>query len=251
VDITSKKEMQKIPHHLLDVEDPKKTFNADKFLKLTKEKIKDILKREKLPIICGGTGFYINLLTENIKLLPVKPNKKLREKLQKESLENLISILREKDKTALNKIDLKNKVKVIRAIEIIEKLGKFKEVEKIPKEFDFLKIGLDTESDELKSKIETRLQKRFKKGLIGEVKKLHQKGLSFKKMDELGLEYRYVSKFLKKEISKEEMLKKLQTEIWHYAKRQRTWFKRDGEIKWFKPDENQKIEKEVLKFLKN
>lgn len=159
----TKKEMQKIPHHLLDVEDPKKTFNADKFLKLAKEKIKDILKREKLPIICGGTGFYINLLTENIKLLPVKPNKKLREKLNKESLENLISILKEKDKTALNKIDLKNKIKVIRAIEIIEKLGKFKEVEKMPREFDFLKIGLDTESDELKNKIETRLQKRFKR----------------------------------------------------------------------------------------
>ena len=98
----TKKEMQKIPHHLLDVEDPKKTFNADKFLKLAKEKIKGILKREKVPIICGGTGFYINLLTENIKLPSVKPNKKLREKLQKESLEKLVSILEKIDKIIEN-----------------------------------------------------------------------------------------------------------------------------------------------------
>ncbi len=246
----TKKEMASIPHHLLDIEDPKKTFNANKFLKISKQKIKDILKRGNLPIICGGTGFYINLLTENIELLSVKPNKRLRKILGTKKIEELVLDLKNKDPEAFKKIDIKNKIKVIRALEIIEELGKFEDVKKGKKEFDFIKIGLDTESDILKSKIKIRLEKRIKKGLVKEVKKLYENGLSFEKLESFGLEYRYVSKFIKKEISKEELLRTLETEIWHYAKRQRTWFKRDKEIKWFKPEEKEKIEKEVFDFFK-
>ena len=116
-----------------------------------------------------------------------------------------------------------------------------------------LKIGLTVPHEILKVMIKNRLLMRLKKGMIKEVEKLHKDGVSWKRLDSLGLEYRYVALYLQKKLSKEDMLEKLNTEIWHFAKRQKTWFKRDQSIIWINPlnkNEKVKAQKEIKKFLK-
>lgn len=137
---------------------------------------------------------------------------------------------------------------MIRAIEIVKSIGKVPKIRK-SSPYDVLQIGLEWPDNILKKRIKDRLLKRIKSGMIKEVKDLHKNGLSWKRMEQLGLEYRYVSLFLQNKISKEEMIEKLNTEIWHYAKRQKTWFKKDKRIKWFSPKEVRKIEKEIKGFL--
>jgi tRNA dimethylallyltransferase len=137
----------------------------------------------------------------------------------------------------------------MRAIEIAKHLGNVPEITKDPK-YNVLQIGIETDDGVLKEKIQTRLLARLKKGMIAEAKKIHASGVSWKRMEELGLEYRYLARFLQNKITKQELVEQLGTEIWHYAKRQKTWFKRDERIKWFPLSHKKKIEKEIRKFLK-
>lgn len=236
-----------IPHYLIDVVSPKKTFNVTDWKKLAEEKIETILKRSKLPIICGGTGFYIQSIVDGVVLPEVPPNKKLRKELEKKSLEELVLILKKLDKDRIKNIDTKNPVRLIRAIEIAKALGKVPKLKNAESKYDFIQIGITLPQDELRKKIEKRLLTRIKKGMIKEAENLLKKGVSLKRMKELGLEYKYLALFLEKKITKQEMLEKLNTEIWHYAKRQITWFKRDKRINWFKPNEISKIERILTK----
>lgn len=245
----TKKEMLGVKHHLLDTVSPKKIFSVSDFKKLAEEKIKEIINRKKIPIICGGTGFYISSITENILIPDVKPDNKLRKKLEKKDATELFDILKKLDKTRSENIDKNNKVRLIRAIEICKSIGKVPKKNKFENKFDFLKIGLFLEKEQLQNKIKGRLLKRIKTGMIKEVENLHKKGLSFKRMIDLGLEYRYISLFLQKKMSKHEMIEKLNTEIYQYAKRQMTWFKRDKEILWFKPEERERVKNKVKEFL--
>lgn len=226
----TKKEMKGIPHYLLDVISPKKVFSVNNYQRLATEKIEDILSRGKLPIICGGTGFYIESIVDGIVLPEVKPNKELRKKLEKESVENLFKKLKKLDGKRAREIDKNNKVRLIRAIEIAEELGKVPKVKKIQK-YDTEIIGLDTDDENLKYRINKRLIKRLP-GIIREIKKLKEDGLSWKRLESFGLEYRYGALYLQNKISRKEMIEKLNIEIWHYAKRQITWFKRDKRIEW-------------------
>ncbi len=229
----TKKEMRGVPHHLLDVASLRSVFSVERFQKLGKKAIKDILKRGKTPIICGGTGFYIDALVYESSFPAVQPNKELRAQLEKKSTEELFTLLKEKDADRSESIDSKNKVRLIRALEIVEAIGKVPETKKeSPYKIEW--IGLDFPDDILKERIHIRLIKRIKEGMIKEVETLHEKGLSWKRLFDLGLEYRYISLFLQGNISKHEMLETLEKEIWHYAKRQRTWFKRNKEIRWMK-----------------
>ena len=106
-------------------------------------------------------------------------------------------------------------------------------------------------NEDLKKRIRIRLFARIREGMVAEAKKLHKNGVSYKRMEALGLEYRYLAKYLKNEISKKEMIEKLNTKIWHYAKRQITWFKRDKEIKWFSPKDKKLLNFIKSEFLKN
>lgn len=243
----TKNEMLGVHHWLLDVVSPKKIFTVVDWKKLAKEKIEIILKRNKLPIICGGTGFYIQSITDGVILPEVPPNKKLRKELEKKSLEELLNILKKIDIKRFKNIDTKNPVRIIRAIEIATTLGKVPKIQKEKNKYNFIKIGITLPPEDLKERIQKRLKERIKNGMIEEAQNLLKKGVSLKRMKELGLEYRYLALFLENKISKEEMIKKLETEIWHYAKRQMTWFKRDKRIHWFKPTEISKIEKLLTK----
>ena len=229
----TKKEMKGVPHHLLDVTNPKKVFSVADYKKLADKKIEEIISRGKIPIIVGGTGFYIDSVINDSQLPEVKPNKNLRKELEKLSTGELFKILKKLDPRRAKEIDAKNPVRLIRAIEIAKELGKVPKLKTNPK-YDTITIGLDFPDNELKERIEKRLISRFKNGMLDEAKKLHSQGLSFKRMEQLGLEYRYMAKFLQGKITEKEMVEKLNLEIWKYAKRQRTWFKRDKNIIWVK-----------------
>jgi tRNA dimethylallyltransferase len=225
----TKKEMRGIPHHLLDVAHPRRAFSVAQYKKLADKAIKDIVKRNKTPIIVGGTGFYIDAVVFDRQLPAVKPNKELRKKLEKVSLEKLQKQLQQLDPERYDTIDIHNRVRLIRALEIVEAIGKVPTALKLrgasPK-YDIRWIYLDFPDDVLKQRIHDRLLKRMKQGMVKEVEQLHAQGLSWKRLEALGLEYRFVAQYLQSKLSKPELLTQLETAIWHYAKRQRTWFKK-------------------------
>jgi len=246
----TKKEMLGITHYLLDIANPKTFFSVVKYKELAEKAIEKIIAKNKTPIICGGTGFYIDSVVKNIILPEVRLNKKLRSKLEKYSAEKLFKILKKLSPIRAKNIDKNNKVRLIRAIEIAKTLGEVpKIVEKLSK-YDFIFIGLDTDNNILKDRIEKRLIKRIKLGMIKEVAKLHKQGTSWKRLESFGLEYRQTALYLQSKIAKDEMIKNLKSEIWHFVKRQRTWFKRNKKILWFKPQRVSQIIKLVQTKLK-
>lgn len=244
----TKREMKGVSHHLLDIVSPKSVFSVLQFQKKANKIISDISKRGKVPIIAGGTAFYIQSIVDNISIPEVKVNKELRKKLESQETVKLFKTLEKLDPQRAKNIDSKNKVRLIRAIEIAKAIGKVPKVTK-NKKYESLQIGLYWPDNILKKRIYDRLIARLKNGMVGESRKLHKNGLSWKRMESLGLEYRFTAQFLQKKISKEEMIEKLNTEIWHFAKRQKTWFKKDKRIKWFKPTQISSIKKEVKNFI--
>ena len=238
----TKRETRGIPHHLLDVVSPKNKFTVTEWKKQAEKAIPEIIGRGGLPIIVGGTGFYIQSIVDDIVLPEVPPNSKLRKKLEKKTTQELFRTLQKLDPRRAKTIDSKNPRRLIRAIEITEALGKVPKIKKGKSKYNFIQIGIKP-GEKYKEDIHKRNLKMIKDGMVSEARRLHKNGLSWKRMDELGLEYRLLAKFLKKEITKEELIEKLDNEIWNYAKRQITWFKKDKRIMWFKPKDLKKIEK--------
>jgi len=262
----TKEEMRGVSHYCIDVASPKKRFTVAQYQKLAKKALKKILAKGKIPIICGGSAFYIYALLNDWNLPAVPPQKKLREKLEKKSAKELFQQLKKLDPQRAKNIDKHNKRRLIRALEIILTTNKpipslvfnSKNKNGLYEVFEVLKIGIKKGKKELKKLISQRLKKRIKQGMIEEVKNLHQKGLSWKRLDELGLEYRYISYYLRGLIDKEKMIKILNQKIWQFAKRQMTWFKKDptpeqirhkksAKIKWVK--NYKEAEKLIKKFL--
>jgi tRNA dimethylallyltransferase len=240
----TKKEMRGIPHHLLDVADAREIFSVSEYKTLAEKALKEIVDKNKTPIVVGGTGFYIDALTGTASFPEVPPNKQLRKKLEIKSAETLFKLLEKKDSRRAKMIDPHNKIRIIRALEIIESLGKVPEIKKTKTPYEFVYIGLRPKQKELEKKIYTRIIQRLD-GMIKEAKRLHADGLSYKRMYDLGLEYRSLSRLLQKKISKKEMVNELFKATVKYSKRQETWFKRNKKIKWFEP----KATKEINRYL--
>jgi len=221
----TQKEMSGVPHHLIDVVNPKKKFTVVEYQKLAICAMTDILKKGKIPIICGGTGFYIDAITKGIVFPEVPPNLKLRKILEKKEASELLKILIKLDsaraKNIKEKNEQNNKVRLIRAIEIAKTLGKVPQITEAMPPYKFIKIGLYLPIDKLKKKIEQRVKKMFEAGLLNEIKKIKRSGISNKRLQELGFEYF------------EPTPQKVILETLKYAKRQITWFKRDKKIKWY------------------
>src|SRR3989339_1110805 len=210
-----------IPHHLLDVANPKNKFTVAEYQKLAISAIVEIIKRGKIPIICGGTGFYIDAITKGTVFPEVPPNIKLRKELYSKSAIALFEYFKKMDPERAKNIDTKNKVRLVRAIEIAKYLGEVPRPKANPLPYQFIKIGLYLPPDKLKNKVEQRVKKMFKDGLLKEIEKLKRAGVSDKRLKEFGFEYNNPTP--------EKVIK----ETLKYAKRQMTWFKRDKEIKWF------------------
>jgi len=258
-----------VPHHLLDVASPKRRFTVAQYKKLAQKAIKKILAKDKIPIICGGTGFYIQAVAENLEIPAVKPDLKLRARLEKKSAQELFEQLKKLDPNRAKKIDRFNRRRLIRALEIVYKTGKPVPTLVIPAKagiqtselgfrakpgmtdtnhFDALFLGIKKSPAELKKLIAARLQKRLKQGMIEEVKNLRQDGISWKKLDDFGLEYRWIAKHLQKQISRKVMISRLQKEIEHFAKRQMTWFRKNKQINWIK--NKTELQRIIKKFFK-
>jgi tRNA dimethylallyltransferase len=237
-----------IIHHLIDFINPRNQYSAALFQKQAQKAIRDITARGKLPILCGGTGFWLDAVIYNFQIPNVKPNLKLRRKLEKKTATQLYCQLCKLDANRARTVDFHNKRRLVRALEIIITTGK--PVPSLYRQsiYDALWIGIKTPQQHLFKKIDQRLKLRLKAGMIQEVQNLHKSGLSWKKLENFGLEYKYVSLFLQKKLSYDEMLKQLSLAIKHYAKRQITWWKRNQEIKWI--NKTSQAKKQVEKFPK-
>jgi len=249
----TKKEMAGIPHYLLDVVSPKTRFTVAQYQKLAQKAIEKIIKKNKLPIIVGGTGFYIQSVVDGIVIPEVKPDWKLREKLSSQPLPELVKQLVALDPVRADNIDQNNPRRVIRALEIALKTGKQILALEKTNQFDVFEIGIKKSREELKELIRRRLMARLKNNaMINEVKKLHNPpaggGISWKRLEEFGLEYRFVAQYLQNKITYQEMVDKIQIESEHYAKRQMTWFKRDKRIHWVK---NRREAEKLIKIFLN
>jgi len=243
-----------VPYHLIDVVSPKVRFDLAQYQKMAFAAINDIIKRGKLPILVGGSGLYLQAVVENYKLSEVKKNLVLRKGLEKLSVEALFDNLKKlapKLAAKLNQSDKNNKRRLIRYLEILEQDKNFKS-RAGKRKYDALIIGVKFSKDILKQRIFKRLLERFKEqNMIGEVENLHEQGLSWKKLEEFGLEYKFIALYSQGKLRYEEMVEKLNQAIYQFAKRQLTWFKRwekqGAKINWVR--DSQKIEKLVKGFL--
>lgn len=229
----TKKEMSGIRHHMLDVINLKKTFSVSDYQKQTKKIIEEIYDHGNMPILVGGTGFYVDAVVNDFVLPEVAPDYKLRAKYTTKSAIANFVVLKKLDPERAKHIDPNNNIRIIRAIEIARALGKVPKIKK-SNIYDTLWIGIDLEDKKLKNNISKRLISRLKSGMIREAKKLHDSGVSYRRLKTLGLECKYCALYLEGKISKTEMITELEKEIWQYVKRQRTWFKRNKDIIWLK-----------------
>jgi len=245
---------ERIPHYGIDIISPKTEYNSAKFKKYADKIIKDILGREKIPIICGGTGFWIKALVDNVIYPEVAPDWELRNKLHNYSAKKLFQMLKKLDSVRAKNIDAKNPVRLIRAIEICKSIGKRK--------YETLQIGINLPKEKLYQNIQKRLKQRFFAGMIKEVKKLHfENKISWKRLESFGLGYKIISEYLRKEVYpvkfersetgeavfNRELFEQIYLAEKNYAKRQMTWFQKDKRIIWLPKYKD--VEKEVKKFL--
>ncbi len=238
-----------VPHHLLDVISPIETYSVAQFQNDGRHAISEILKKKSIPFIVGGTGFYVDALLFDMQFPSVAPNTLIRNMLADLSTDELFAKLQLIDPRRSNGIDAKNRVRLVRALEIAMTQGPVLPVITTSK-YDICWIGITTDTATLRERISKRLSKRIDQGMISEFTKLHANGLSYLRMEALGLEYRYGARLLQGLITKEEFERVLTNEIAKYAKRQMTWFKRNTQINWFEIGKLDEVPKLVEQFLK-
>ncbi len=245
-------EMQGVPHHLIDIADISYRYTGADFVRDAKAAISDIIARGKVPIIAGGTFFYLDLLRGKMMTAEVEPDLELQAELEKLTTTELFEKLTAADSARAATIEPSNRRRLIRALEIIETLGSVPPPTTAESEYDWLIFGIDIDRDTLNTRIEERMLERLKHGMREEVENLLAQGVSAERLVDFGLEYRFLTRNIQKEIPYEVMTEKLFTKIKQFAKRQRTWLKRDKEIIWKPfPVTHKNLESEVSAFLGN
>lgn len=233
-------EMQGIPHYMLDFVLPSERYSVADFKEAATDRIEDILKREKVPIIVGGTGLYVDALTKNITYpeieIDLEYRKQLEELIKENGLESLYEEVKKIDEKAMQTISKNDKKRIMRVLEIYHQTGKTKtqlesESRLTPPPYEYIVFAINMEREKLYERINKRVDIMIDQGLIEEVEALTKKYEEFPTAMQ-GLGYKEVVSYLKKEITKEEMIEKLKMETRRYAKRQLTWFRKDENIKW-------------------
>ncbi len=235
------KEYGNIPYYLIDVVDPKEQFSLAQYQKLAFEAIDNILFRNKLPILVGGSGLYLQAVVDNYDLSYIGRDEKLRKKLEKYSIEKLfqeVNKINPKFASKINESDRKNKRRLIRYIEILQKDSTELPKKNKPK-YEAEIICLSPEKSKLEKRVYKRLLDRLEKeDMISEVEKLHKNGVSWKRLEDFGLEYKFISQYLQDKLEYDDMVEKLNIAIRKFAKRQMTWFRRwekqGAKIEWKK-----------------
>lgn len=240
-------EAKGIPHHLIDVVSPKKQFTVDDFVKRAEKACSSILQKTRISILVGGTGLYVDTFVGRMSYPNVPPDTALRAQLEKKSISELLGQLEQLDPERAATVEQGNKRRIIRAIEIAKAIGKSPPPNPTLK-YDVLWLGLNPGQDKLRANIHKRLKARIKLGMVAEARRLKKAGVSYKRMDKLGLEYRYLSALLQDKLSRKEFEVELERAIGNYAKRQLTWFKRNKDIHWVaNKTEALQLAKEFLK----
>ena len=240
----TKREMAGVPHYLLNVAAPTGQYSVDRY-------VRDVLRvLKKIPattpvFLVGGSPFYIDALTKPNSYSPVPPNLVLRRRLEKLSTSLLIMLLKKKNPARAKTIDLANRRRLIRAIEVASVKHPPK-TQALPT-FRVLKLGTKISKPKLHRNISARVDQRINAGMINEVRRLHQHGLPWKRLDAFGLEYRYITTHLQGKITKQEMIVQLNSGIRNFAKRQITWWKRDQAIQWITPAQAAPLVKKFLR----
>lgn len=236
----SKEEMQGIKHYMIDFVPPNKRYSVSAYKKEAENCICEILNKGKTPIICGGTGLYINSLIYGIEFSEEEIDETYRNKLneiaENEGLEDLYNMAAKIDPEAMKKISKNDKKRIIRVLEIYHKTGKTKteqdlESRKNEVKYDYKVFAINMNRDILYDRINKRVDIMIEKGLVDEVKSIIQKYDEFPTAMQ-GLGYKEVVEYLKESVTKEEMIEKIKMETRRYAKRQITWFKKNKETKW-------------------
>jgi tRNA dimethylallyltransferase len=223
----TEEEMKGIPHHMLSVYNLGDEVSVIKYKEDGEKAIEDILSRGKTPIICGGTGQYIDALIYDIPLPPVPPNETLRKELETYSTEDLAERLREADETRYQAIDNHNRVRIIRALEIIDTLGKVPPLTASSSRYDMDFYLLNPSREILRERVVRRIAKRMNQGMIEETKELIIEGRTREEeLKRYGIEYYVIAKYINGELSEKEMIEILTNKIMQYAKRQQTWNKK-------------------------
>lgn len=224
----TKEEMRGVPHHLIDVCRPGDFFSMADFQRLAYAAIDDILARGRLPFLVGGTGLYVDAVADGYELSDRAPDLQLRAHLETFKTPALYEMLREK--LPETEIDPKNRNRVMRALERLA-ADDYHPGQRTPR-YETLKLGVTWDRETLKARIDERLQRRLDEGMVQEVEALLKDGVSEEFLMKLGLEYRYLTRYLKGEIGYDQMVLELGNAIKKFAKRQVTWFKKDPDIHW-------------------
>ena len=224
-----------IPYHLLDIVDPGYKYNVFEYQTDFFKVYQDICSRQVFPIMCGGSGLYIEAVLAGYQLISVPPNPELRKQLSAKSLEELTAIL-ESYKVLHNQTDTETSVRAIRAIEIEEYYRSHDQVDSDLPDLKPLVIGVDITREDRRKRITKRLKERIESGMIEEAQNLLRMGLTEDDLIYYGLEYKYLALYLSGKLSKQEMFEQLNIAIHQFAKRQMTWFRRmernGTEIHW-------------------
>ena len=227
----TKEEMKGIPHHLIDVAEPNDFFSLAHYQKLAFEAVDGIHKRGRRAFLVGGTGLYVNAVVDGYTLTDAAPDPATRQFVEKCSSEELIAIIKEKAPDMLGRLDLRNKRRLERAAE--KAMACASEPPANSPRYETLLIGVTYPREELYERIRQRLDKRLEEGMIDEVVRLRDKGATDDFLYRLGLEYRYILMYLRKEFtSYDAFYDKLFMEIRHLAKEQMTWFRKRRDINW-------------------
>lgn len=242
-----------IPYHLIDIINPEDEFNLFEFQRRFYEIYSRLNQKKVLPIAVGGTGLYLESIIQNYQLPPAPVNQESRRDLQTKSISELQGILQTLKTEMHNKTDLEDKDRLIRAIEIAN-ASRTQSVKIVDRpNIDAAIFGIRWERSVLRKRITDRLKQRLEQGMIEEVRALQKSGLTWSRLDSLGLEYRYLALYLQNKISYAEMFAKLNTSIHQFAKRQETWFRRMERkgiiINWINGDDYNSLKKSVIKYL--
>lgn len=225
--------MRGVPHHCLDIASPRRTCSVETWRAHAERAIRDIQKRGRVPIVTGGTGLYVDALVYGFAFPRVRPNTALRTRLATWSAERLLKRLEKLDPERASGIEKRNPRRLIRAIEVAEALGRVPTLTRHP-HYAITWIGLNLPFPLLERRIRARLKKTLRRGLVAETRMLREElGLSWKRINELGLEYRVVGDYLRGELPKKNVEEKLYQGVRRYAKRQLRWFKHNNDIVWY------------------
>ncbi|GHO44249.1 tRNA (adenosine(37)-N6)-dimethylallyltransferase MiaA [Ktedonospora formicarum] len=241
-----------VPHHLLDVAEPGETYTVSQYQHDANEAIRAIMTHGQLPLLVGGSPHYIQTIVDNFEIPAVPPQPELRAQLEAQPLEQLLPQLERLDPQSYATIDRRNPRRVIRALEVCLITGKPFSAQrgKAHPLYRCLLLGIQWPRELLYQRIDMRVDERMQQGMVEEVHTLLKAGISHERLEEFGLEYRFISRWLRGELTtKEEMVQKLKYAIHDFTRRQLSWFRRDKRIIWLDGETN--LEQHAIALVKD